>query len=43
MLQQLRSIPLITDVNTDQQNNGLQSIVRYDRRDGVALTASRRN
>ncbi len=36
MLKQLRSIPLINDVNTDQQNEGLQSIVRYDRR-----TASR--
>jgi multidrug efflux pump len=36
MLKQLRAIPLINDVNTDQQNEGLQSIVRYDRR-----TASR--
>ncbi len=36
MLRQLRSIPLIIDVNTDQQNDGLQSLVRYDRR-----TASR--
>ena len=36
MLKQLRAIPLITDVNTDQQNNGLQSVVHYDRR-----TASR--
>ena len=27
---------MITDVNTDQQNNGLQSVVQYDRR-----TASR--
>ncbi len=32
MLRQLRRIPLITDVNTDQQNNGLESIVQYDRR-----------
>ena len=32
MLQQLRSIPMLTDVNTDQQNNGLQSVVTYDRR-----------
>jgi multidrug efflux pump len=31
MLQELRSIPLIADVNTDQQNNGLQSFVNYDR------------
>ena len=36
MLSRMRSIPLLTDVNTDQQNNGLQSVVRYDRR-----TASR--
>jgi multidrug efflux pump len=36
MLKQLRAIPLINDVSTDQQNDGLQSIVRYDRR-----TASR--
>ena len=28
----MRQIPQITDVNTDQQNNGLQSIVQYDRR-----------
>ena len=32
MLQQLRTIPILTDVNTDQQNNGLQSVVTYDRR-----------
>jgi len=31
MLQQLRSNPLITDVNSDQQNNGLQAWVQYDR------------
>ena len=36
MLNALRTIPLITDVNSDQQNNGLQSVVQYDRR-----TASR--
>ncbi len=36
MLHEMRSIPLLTDVNTDQQNNGLQSVVVYDRR-----TASR--
>src|SRR5262249_2128238 len=33
MLRQMRALPLITDVNTDQQNNGLQSIVQYDRRE----------
>jgi multidrug efflux pump len=31
MLEALRRVPEITDVNTDQQNNGLQSIVTYDR------------
>jgi multidrug efflux pump len=31
MLQALRRIPQITDVNTDQQNNGLQSVEQYDR------------
>jgi multidrug efflux pump len=31
MLQELRTIPLIADVNTDQQNNGLQSFVKFDR------------
>jgi len=31
MLQQLRTIPLIADVNSDQQNNGLQAWVQYDR------------
>ena len=32
MLRALRAIPIITDVNTDQQNNGLQSVLQYDRR-----------
>ena len=32
MLAQMRKIPEIADVNTDQQNNGLQSVVQYDRR-----------
>jgi multidrug efflux pump len=31
MLEALRKLPLITDANTDQQNNGLQSVVQYDR------------
>jgi multidrug efflux pump len=31
MLQALRKLPLIADVNTDQQNNGLQSVLKYDR------------
>ena len=31
MLAELRTIPIITDVNSDQQNRGLQSMVVYDR------------
>jgi len=31
MLEALRHIPIITDVSSDQQNNGLQSLVDYDR------------
>jgi multidrug efflux pump len=31
MLEQLRNVPLITDVNTDQLNNGLQVLMDYDR------------
>ena len=31
MFQQLRSVPIIVDVNSDQQNRGLQSLVTYDR------------
>jgi len=31
MLQELKSIPIIADVNSDQQNRGLQSLVVYDR------------
>jgi multidrug efflux pump len=31
MFDQLRSIPSIVDVNSDQQNRGLQSMVTYDR------------
>jgi multidrug efflux pump len=31
MLSALRHLPLINDVNTDQQNSGLQAVVRYDR------------
>ncbi len=36
MLREMRRIPDIVDANTDQQNNGLQSMVQFDRR-----TASR--
>jgi len=31
MFQQLSRIPIIADVNSDQQNHGLQSMVTYDR------------
>jgi multidrug efflux pump len=31
MLEALRRIPIVTDANSDQQNNGLQSVVQYDR------------
>jgi len=31
MFQQLSKIPIIADVNSDQQNRGLQSLVTYDR------------
>jgi multidrug efflux pump len=31
MLQEMRTIPLIADVNTDQQDRGLQAFVQYDR------------
>jgi multidrug efflux pump len=31
MLEALRAIPLIADVSSDQQNQGLQTMVRYDR------------
>ncbi|MBZ5516220.1 MAG: efflux RND transporter permease subunit [Acidobacteriia bacterium] len=31
MLQQLREIPVIADVSSDQQNRGLQAYVQYDR------------
>jgi multidrug efflux pump len=31
MLAELRKIPIITDVNSDQQNHGLQTMVTYDR------------
>jgi len=31
LLQQMRNIKLLTDVNTDQQNSGLQAMLTYDR------------
>jgi multidrug efflux pump len=32
MLAELKTIPIITDVNSDQQNHGLQTYVEYDRK-----------
>jgi multidrug efflux pump len=31
MVEQLKSIPIITDVSSDQQDRGLQSLIQYDR------------
>jgi len=31
MLEELKTIPVIADVNSDQQNNGLQAVLQYDR------------
>jgi multidrug efflux pump len=31
LLQQMRKLKILTDVNTDQQNSGLQTMVTYDR------------
>jgi len=31
MLQQMRKVPGFTDVNSDQQNNGLRELLQYDR------------
>jgi len=31
MLQQLKTIPVVTDVSSDQQNQGLQTMIHYDR------------
>ena len=32
LLQQMRKLPMLTDVNTDQQNSGLQAMLTYDRK-----------
>jgi multidrug efflux pump len=40
MLDALRRIPIITDVNSDQQNNGLQSVVTYDRDSAARFSIS---
>lgn len=40
MLQALRRVPVIADVNTDQQNNGLQSVVQIDRATAARFSIS---
>jgi multidrug efflux pump len=40
MLERLRAIPLLTDVSTDQQNNGLQALVQYDRKTAARFAIS---
>ena len=35
MLQELQHIPIISDVNSDQQNHGLQALVNYDREEAA--------
>jgi multidrug efflux pump len=40
MLRQLRTIPLIADVNSDQQDRGLQAYVQYDRQTAARFSIS---
>jgi len=40
MLAELKTIPIITDVNSDQQNHGLQTYVEYDRKTAARLGIS---
>jgi multidrug efflux pump len=40
MLQQMRSLPGFTDVNSDQQNNGLQASLVYDRATAARMGVS---
>jgi multidrug efflux pump len=40
MLEALRKLPIVTDVNSDQQNNGLQSVVTYDRDSAARFSIS---
>src|SRR6185312_15206066 len=40
MLQEVRTIPLITDVNSDQQNQGLEAMVTYDRQSAARFGIS---
>ena len=40
LLEQMRKVPQLTDVNSDQQNNGLQSSLVYDRATAARLGIS---
>src|SRR5205814_7164597 len=40
ILQQMRKLPGFTDVNSDQQNNGLQASLAYDRATAARLHIS---
>jgi multidrug efflux pump len=40
MLQELRTIPIIADVNSDQQDRGLQAFVQYDRQTAARFGVS---
>jgi multidrug efflux pump len=40
MLDQLKQVPLLTDVNSDQQINGLQEMVTYDRETAARFNIS---
>ncbi len=40
MLQQMHTIPIIADVNSDQQNKGLQEVLEYDRNSATRLGIS---
>jgi multidrug efflux pump len=40
LVQELRSVPAVTDVNSDLQNRGLQSLVHYDRATAARLGLS---
>ena len=40
MFQQLKTIPIISDLNSDQQNKGLQASVTYDRKTAARFNIS---
>jgi multidrug efflux pump len=37
LLQNMKRIPILTDVNTDQQNNGLEAMLKFDRPSAARL------